>query len=436
MPQFGTPLDTASVDGSSVLGTLPEPLNVTIPALGTSPGSTPSLAGRLGNLFRFLAWYCDINLRARKDGTLTIAVAQGHYRYGGTDKNYAGSTANALTNNATNYVYLDGASNTLVINTTGFPGTPATFMPIAVFVTAAGAISTADYLADRRDLVRCSIESSSASPAGTDGTSFTLDQDNAGAGANGQLRQNRGSTDAEDAAVEWDETNDRWRSLSQHTTRTLCPHEASSFIVAGTAIIDTGGTIVAAGISATRLYTFGANGGTAYGVKLVLGGAASAPTSGAHTAGELALGSDGSFHVCTADGSPGTWQQVGKQDNTRVISIANASGASATNPLDCTIQVKDQFGNNVAVETLLEVHLMDDAGDVAYAANVTAVSVPTGTIGLAVTANKVYFLKTNASGTAVLRVTNSIADDVFVKVRQAPGSPALSATDEGKMTWS
>lgn len=52
---------------------------------------------------------------------------------------YAGASAQAVTDNTTNYVYLD-ATGALVINTTGFPASYATtpFCPLATVVTSGG----------------------------------------------------------------------------------------------------------------------------------------------------------------------------------------------------------------------------------------------------------------------------------------------------------
>ena len=50
---------------------------------------------------------------------------------------------------------------------------------------------------------------SGGSSTGTDSTTFTLDQDNTGAGVDTALDFNRGSTGG-DARLKWDETNDRF----------------------------------------------------------------------------------------------------------------------------------------------------------------------------------------------------------------------------------
>ena len=75
-------------------------------------------------------------LRVVKDGTLTCGVFAGYWVDGATTRSYAGSTDNALTDAATNYVYLT-ATGTLTINTTGFP-TDTNHIPLAVIVCAAG----------------------------------------------------------------------------------------------------------------------------------------------------------------------------------------------------------------------------------------------------------------------------------------------------------
>jgi hypothetical protein len=364
---------------------------------------------------------------------LQLAVVKGFYRKADKTKvEFAGGTLAIPDATTGRLVWIDVASNTLSQGA-AWPATETDYVPIAVVDTAGGIITQ---IKDARPYLAHALTPDAADLGLTNLTAFTIDADNAGAGVTTQLRSNRGSTDAEDAALEWDETNDRWRVLSQHTTRTLCPMEASSFFVAGTAILDTSGTLVAAGISQTRLYTFGANGATPYGIKLTLAGATGAPSSGTHAAGEFHVDSAGKLFACTANGTPGTWQQVGKQDSAVVVSIADASGSSAGATLDCTIQLKDNFGNNLAQAAILEIYLMDDVDGVADAANVTAFSVPaTGTLIRTVTANKVYRVKTNAGGACVIRVTNSIADDVFVLARPAPGSPLLDCGDTGKMTW-
>ena len=79
--------------------------------------------------------------RVYRDGALTYGVCAGTLDNGSTTYSYAGSTANALTDDTTNYIYiyLNGATLTLVKNTTGFPD-PATtpHIPLATILTASG----------------------------------------------------------------------------------------------------------------------------------------------------------------------------------------------------------------------------------------------------------------------------------------------------------
>ena len=83
-------------------------------------------------------------LRVFQDGDLTFGVRAGRYLDGDTPVDYAGASAQDLTNNATNYIYLT-ADGTLTVNTTGFP-TPSETpqLALATIVTAAGTYGTGD----------------------------------------------------------------------------------------------------------------------------------------------------------------------------------------------------------------------------------------------------------------------------------------------------
>lgn len=73
------------------------------------------------------------------DGDLTVTVTEFFYRFNCTYGKYSGSTANAVTNNATSYVYLD-ATGTLNINTTGYPTTTG-YIKLGRVVAAGGFIT-------------------------------------------------------------------------------------------------------------------------------------------------------------------------------------------------------------------------------------------------------------------------------------------------------
>ncbi len=81
------------------------------------------------------------NLRVYRDGALTFGVRAGSARDGEETYTYAGSAGNALTDDATNYVYLDldAGDLRLVCNTTGLPDASATpHIPLATITAADG----------------------------------------------------------------------------------------------------------------------------------------------------------------------------------------------------------------------------------------------------------------------------------------------------------
>lgn len=89
------------------------------------------------------------SLRVVKDGALTFGVMPGFSANWASHWQYGGSSGNALTDNAINYVYLL-ADSTLVTNTTGFPvGT--SYLPLATISTSSGAYSHDD-IEDRREV--------------------------------------------------------------------------------------------------------------------------------------------------------------------------------------------------------------------------------------------------------------------------------------------
>ena len=68
---------------------------------------------------------------------LAVSVAAGYYEIGGVRGQYAGVGSVAVTDNATNYVFLNSAG-ALVINTTGFPG--GNHLRLAQVFTSGGVI--------------------------------------------------------------------------------------------------------------------------------------------------------------------------------------------------------------------------------------------------------------------------------------------------------
>jgi len=88
-------------------------------------------------------------LQVYKDGDLTFGVRAGQFVNVNATVSYVASTDNALTNNATNYIYIvrDG---TLTVSTSSFPVPGVTpHLPLAEIVTAAGVYDVTD-ITDRR----------------------------------------------------------------------------------------------------------------------------------------------------------------------------------------------------------------------------------------------------------------------------------------------
>lgn len=87
------------------------------------------------------------SLRVFRDGALTFGVRAGSAGDGEATYSYAGSAGNALTDDATNYIYLDidSAALRLVCNTTGLPDPSTTpHIPLATIVTAGGSYDCDD----------------------------------------------------------------------------------------------------------------------------------------------------------------------------------------------------------------------------------------------------------------------------------------------------
>lgn len=230
---------------------------------GTGPASTPSLIHRLTRWFNRVAsqWGSSSELRVVKVTTTSIGVRPGYFRLADVDYYYPGETSIAVSTSAdTYYVYADadsddGGSGTVnvVTDATGWPADPSTYIPLAEIVVASSVIST---ITDVRNRVRLGTQSvAAAAGTGTDQTAWIIDQDNAGAGASSELRFNRGST-ANDAAIRWDETNDKLVSLADRDGNTLATHQAlilESTQATGTAPLVVASTTKVANLNADKV---------------------------------------------------------------------------------------------------------------------------------------------------------------------------------------
>jgi hypothetical protein len=103
------------------------------------------------------------SLRVYRDGALSFGVRPGFAGDGGATYAYEGSAGNALTDDATNYIYLTAsdlaAGNTVTVNTTGFPLQSQTpHIPLAEIVTAAGGYGC-DGITDLRSASALALQS-------------------------------------------------------------------------------------------------------------------------------------------------------------------------------------------------------------------------------------------------------------------------------------
>lgn len=379
-------------------------------------------------------------------GGLNVGVSPGVYRRAdGTDVTFAGSASYAIADDATDRkIWIDAGTNTLDQGD-DWPVDKTTYMPLAELDTASGAV-VSQSVRDRRTLVALAIPASATSINSTNDTTFTLDSDNAGAEVDQDVRFNRGSSHAEDAALRWVAASGIFRLLAAHSAGTRAALDAAGLKIGGADALDASG-LLAAMLAASRLYTFGANGASAAGMALTPAGGAGAPGSGAHTTGELAVDSAGVLRICTSGGSPGTWARVGDQvetlpagsvttaalsdpvaDKLPQVSIGDASGAS---PQTVTVQILDRQGNALSEVVYLEVGVYQDADGAAQATNATIAVGGTGSLVRSVVTNKLLRCKTDASGALELIVTDGTSETVYVLAATAPRSRALDCQDLG-----
>lgn len=413
---FPSPAALALAAADAMSGTVHERTQLPYLAAGISQTTSPTYAQQyyrlMHGLYRALAGIAAG--MAYKTHTLEVGVLPFRYRKAdGTDVHYEGGVI-GLTASQTNSVYVDVATNTLGKSIAGWPVDITTFVAIAEYECSASDILTADDAADRRGLNLFQIHASSSSPTGTTATAFTLDNDNEDAGNDQQVRFNRGSTDAEDAALEWDETNDRLNCLSQHDTGTLCPFNAETYQVGGADLLTAdGAAAVQSGVAGDGLK---------------------------HAAGVLAVDVDGATietagnAVRLKDGGI-TTAKLGDTlaDKLVQISIGDASGAS---PQLVTIQAKDIQGNNLAEVIYLEVGVFDDADGGTVATNASISVGMVGTLVRTVTAGKRLICKTSGGGALTITVTNGVAETVYLLAATTFHSRLLDCADIGTVVIS
>lgn len=418
MPTYPSPVGLSDSAAEALHGTTDSQIKIAWPAIGTSPASSPSLAAQWGKAEYHLAVAADSSLRlmARDEGALNVGVHPGFYRKSdATDVTYAGTTAFALTDDATNYLYILHSTGALTKSTVGWPADPTTYTPIAIFVTASGDISTSERDADRRDLARFWTNSSSTSPTGTTGTTFTLDSDNSGAaGASSYVVSERGTDATGNAKLGWNETSDQYEAFSDDSGANYATVRIAAIDIGGATALDSNGAAkVAAAVAGDGL---------------------------THAAGVLAVNPDGSTLEISANqlqlkDAGITTAKLGNAlaDKLAQVSIGDASGAS---PQTCTIQMLDIQGNNLAESCYVEVGVFQDANGTATATNATIAVGGTGTQLDTVSANKIYGYLTNASGTLTVTITDGTLETVYVIARARRRSKILDCSDIGTITIS
>lgn len=391
----------------------------------------------LGRLLHLMQLHCEAT-----STPLRIAVTAGNYRKSdGANVAYAGGEV-TLSDASTSRVYILTATNALTVSTSAWPATEADYVPIAEVTTSGGAVTA---IVDRRTWIAYRLPPSSTDTGATNQVKFTIDADNAGAGADGGVAMNRGSSAAEDAMLKWIESAGVWRALALDATGTRAGLDAAKLQIGGSDVINSSGKLLAAALDAALLYTFGASM-----VRITPAGSSGAPSSGAHSAGELNVDSAGVAWVCTASGTPGTWARVADQlaspaagvisaaalsnaiaDKIAQVSVPDSTGGS---PRTLQIQIKDIQGNDLAETVYLRVGVFQDGAGAAAATNATIAVGGVGTLVRSWTAGKDLSVATDATGRVDLVVTDGTLETVYVLAAPTSRSKMLDCSDIGTVT--
>lgn len=336
-------------------GTTHESSQIPFLATGIGQGSSVPLVAQFNRMWhRVLKSIAPLRqLEVVEVSGLNIGVMPGDYQLGGTRKHFDGDASEAMTDDTTNYVYLD-SSNTLTVSTSSF-GSVTDSVPLAEVVTASGAIVS---ITDRRNYGRNAIPTStSSSDTGTDETSYILDEDNAGAGVDLSLRFNRGSDDAEDAALFWDVSAGQFELRTQHSTGTLSKLNVLGVQISGTDMLDANGAAaVQSAVAAASGGLSHSSGALSVAVQQVNGTALSGGYVTVVAADGLALDVNGVEVALTSGGglelsgtSPTKTLQLaeGESDMTHQAVYADANGGGAVGVLKATVAV----GGTVAIYT-------------------------------------------------------------------------------------
>lgn len=479
---FPNPVFPSDVAVEALDGTTHQRTGLVFVPKGAGPTSSPTLEVQVNrNLDRLHALVTESNaLRAVDEGALLLGVYPGFYTLGGTAKEFDGFTGQSLTDNAVNWVWID-ASNALVVATSNFPADLDTFVPVAKVTTASGDITEIE---DRRGSARIIVGGASAT-MGTDAISFTIDQNNTGAGVSTDLLFNRGTTD-DDASLAWDETNDLFALYMDVVNNELAKLKVDKVQVgaAGALLRFDSGSLEVRNVGDTGyedlmvkdLIVAGSSGG------LVLddvvdgdgigGGTYARVKTTDQVAAGVIIGTTGDSFMLEADGDGATTFKASfkrvdgavrllahdgvtreaidvlslRIGGNEVISSAGAylSGTlpkviipdgSGTSPTAVTIQVTDDAGNALAGVFRFVVSVHDSADFGAGFASTATISVTTfGTSVEQLTTNKELFVKTDAQGRVGIQVTDGTPETVYLVTRPYRGSARLDCADSGAVT--
>ncbi len=196
-------------------------------------------------------------LRVVKVDNTHIGVFPGDYVINDTRTHFDGNASEAVSTSAdTYYVYLDNANTlTIVTDATGWPASIGQFVPLAEVTVADSVISS---IVDRRGWASIVIggAGSSASTTGTNETTFTLDEDNSGAGASCVVAFERGSSDAHDAGIRWNATSGMVEALEDVADDEFCTVRALTIdatVASGTAPITVVSPTLCANLNADQV---------------------------------------------------------------------------------------------------------------------------------------------------------------------------------------
>ena len=449
---------------------------------GAGPTSSPTLEVQVNRtLDRLHALVTESNaLRAVDEGALLVGVYPGFYTLGGAAKEFAGFTGQSLTDNAVNWVWID-AANALIVSTANFPVDLDTFVPVAKITTASGDITEIE---DRRGAGRIIVGGASAT-MGTDATSFTIDQNNTGAGVSTDVRFNRGTTD-DDAAVVWDETNDLFALYLDVVNSELAKLKVKEVQVGAAGALlrfDTGALEVrnvadsayedlrvkdltltgdSAGLKLDDVADGDGAGGGTYGRVKATDQLAAGVITGT-TGDSFMLKSDGdgsSTFKASFKRVAGAVRLLAHDGVTReaidVLSlriggneVIDSTGAyvsgtlpkvtipdgSGTSPVAVTIQVTDDAGNALSgvYRFVVSVHDSADFG-AGFSVNATIAVTTFGTSIEQLTTNKELYVKTDAQGRVGIQVTDGTPETVYLVTRPHRGSARLDCADSGAVT--